>query len=37
MDLENPVRGWIVLRDPEAEAAQAEEPSDDDSQEAMHS
>jgi hypothetical protein len=37
MDLENPTRGWIVLRDPEAEAAQAEIPADEDLQEALHS
>jgi hypothetical protein len=37
MDLENPTRGWIILRDPEAEAAQAENPADEDLQEALHS
>jgi hypothetical protein len=37
MDLDHPARGWVVLRDPETEAARAEESTDDDSQEAMHS
>jgi hypothetical protein len=33
MDVENPARGWIVLRDPKAEA---EESADEESQEAIH-
>jgi hypothetical protein len=36
MDLENPARGWVVLRDPETEAARAEETAEIALQEPIH-